>query len=165
MEDLYAYPIRWHVSRLFDLDGERRCHIEISLPTEAARQRAERGVRSIAQLTQDSLDFWITEPGAEIEGWVRESDLKLAVESSLAGVHRATPAVDRRITEDMVFLQLLPDRPDALLSESPPGRFSDLTHFLDVDCRWRDYTQPARRASKVLYRALLQGASQGTDAS
>lgn len=163
--------LRWHVARL---------HAPRSplLPSEEPRSSPEAWLELVVaraaetfpyeimhdeapvQGRTDRLDWWVTDEDELLHGWSTEAAIMEALGSSsrlLAGT--GVLPVQRRVTEDMVFLQgALPPGAVADLR----GQFDsqealpDLSPLIELSDRWCDFTRPARRMAKAIYSRALK---------
>lgn len=167
----YVQAFRWHVLRKpTDAhsadDGSPPLYMGIARGTDHCAQKfigwlhepaTDRPSTTIEDWGQDS----------EVEGVVSEDELVAAVSRNyiLEPVSPTSRPPDtdelfreRRVVEDMVFVQLVRYRDgyDALL-HSLDGNWPDVTELVRFPhAVWVDYTQQARAEAKELYKQLLR---------
>lgn len=159
--------LRWYIARVHPaehLPADKRDNGSlldvVVTPAAAALQGMDR--KGVAAVAADQLDFWQREEAASLEGWLWERQL-LALLAAQPVVRHKESAEDvsqkRRITEDMVLLQLAPDYVSFQQLwqqlQGKPGlpELTDLAGFRRS--RWMDFTQPARKMSKQVYLRAL----------
>lgn len=173
--------LRWHIARFHAWEAEDRERVQDAPEDFRAgvveAMIAGATVRAPAELSDpqrpldgitDRLDWWQLADGDPLHGWTTAGSLLAALEASLeridAGPYAVAP-IPRRITEDMVLLQVLPPGGGGLdpwRASDEDAPFPDLRELVaQPESFWRDYTQPARRMSKEIYRAALGGRRGG----
>lgn len=179
MKEKPLLALRWHVARYHppdpspsDLPREAQeaiLEVVIARSSEAFPPRLLAAGVSLMK-SVDRLEWWNADEDSLLHGWTTNETLLTVLRESPTG-EPASPGgvllVERRIVEDMVFLQFGSD-PSAVedlwqraaASESLPD-VSDLA--LLKGAVWMDYTKPARRMAKAIYTEALQEATESEE--
>jgi hypothetical protein len=161
---------RWCINRIYGQvpsASEASRYVEVAITPQARANRLKDLVSPMDPLAffrtrEDTLDRWEEDEEFTLEGWTTEGAIVRALsERNALGdkVLRATPSEERKLEEDMVFLQFAES--DSPLSQRierlrKDGGLPDVTMLTeDRAAGWLDYTQQARRMAEKLYRRLL----------
>ncbi len=161
--------LRWYIARAHPPaqlpEGTRQAaggsllEVVVSLAAEGL-QEVDR--KQLAGISADRLDYWHQDEAGSLEGWLWEQQLLAQLATLPAARHKESAEAvsqERRITEDMVLLQLAPDYVSfeelwQRLRQAPGlPELTELAGFRRS--RWMDFTQPARKMSKQVYLRAL----------
>jgi hypothetical protein len=159
---------RWHISRKFDepqADAEMEAAVDVIVTPAADRfpiSFFEESPRAILDLPPEELNWWQIGDEFELEGTTSERAMieVLATKNLFPeATAPASPAIERQIVEDMVFLQVVKDEDlyrKMWGSKKEARDWSDLTDLVSFDqAQWIDFTQSSRKMAKELYRKAL----------
>ena len=168
--------MRWHINRLLEeeesVGGSRSVSVTITPQAEGKDIFKLAGVadpKELVNVKNDTLDWWDMNEENEIEGVIEERDLVGALmEKNVRPISELTETVDketdgvmreRKIDEDMVFLQIVEDEKNLLnMLEDlrKGGPFPDVTGLSALgDDLWLDFTQQARRMAADQYQKVI----------
>lgn len=159
---------RWNISRVYQggglaEDGSR--YVEVVI-TPQARDILDEvkavDLPGLINVTRDRLQWWQSDEDQQIEGRLTENQFFEAISArTLLSEPMTTEAIwqQRRLEEDMVFLQYVDDErglEEALAKLRTPDNRPDLTVLLDIDgAHWLDFTQQARKMAATHYRRAM----------
>ncbi len=162
--------LRWHISRKYEVEYDAEGKGKIKTPnyidvaiTPAAECLQDRKLEELASESSDNLEWWNDDEDEQLDGRATEEELITAItkKNIFSGCCQGIGSLekDRKIEEDMVFLQivdntnLLEKKWDKLINKPGLHDVSDLTHI--GSAKWVDYTAQARKMSAAMYQQVL----------
>lgn len=166
--------LRWHVSRKYELEYDTEAkketkpnYINVTI-TPAAECLRDYKLEDLASESSDNLDWWAEDEDKQLDGRATEEELVMAItkKNIFSGCCQGIGILgkDRKIVEDMVFLQIV-DRADLLEKKwkaliEKPG-LSDVSDLIRTDdAKWIDFTTQARKMAALMYQQVLGGGKE-----
>lgn len=160
--------LRWHISRIYD---ERRLKEDLPFDTKVTITPMAKSnsytPEDLANIDEEDIDVWESDDEKTIIGWVKKENIlnalieKTYLKDSLKV--RFSPS-ERRITEDMVFIQFIYD--EEALHNIKEEKWKDmliLNNYIQIEnSKWLDFTLQAREMAKTLYKNLLESSKEGS---
>lgn len=157
---------RWHITRLYR-EKSGAGYVEATIFREKSnffKDANLKALEEVATILREELDWWNPDEDQQIVGYTTEQSLIDALsDKNVDSSAKKDPKKikeERKIEEDMVFLQFLEDKlsfeqiwENLRLAEDLPD-VSDLIER--PDGRWVDFTKQAREMAANLYGQLLR---------
>jgi hypothetical protein len=163
-----AKTFRWNISRVYQggrlaEDGSRYVQVVITPQARDILEAAEvDDLTGLMNVPRDRLQWWKEDEAEQIEGRLSESQFVETMSAKIPFAVRSTSEAvweQRRLEEDMVFLQYVQDEialEQALADPRKPDVRPDVSGLLNVDdAQWLDFTQQARKMAATHYSRAL----------
>lgn len=161
---------RWHVSRKYGEEGlgnEGNSSDFFVTITPGTKRVHDNSVNIIAIKHSDDLDWWEEDEDKELEGWISEEALKQALlKHNIFHKHLrhpqsvVVPIKDRKIEEDMVFLQFVYNLNRFIYvwnTHKKKKGLHNLNGLIQIEgSKWLDFTQQARKMAADTYNKVLK---------
>ncbi|MGD8987008.1 MAG: hypothetical protein PVH57_02525 [Syntrophobacterales bacterium] len=163
-----AKTFRWNITRVYQggrlaEDGSRYVEVVIIPQARDILDAAEvADLTGLMNVPRDRLQWWNEDEAEQIEGRLTESQFIEVMSAKIPFAVGSTPEAvweQRRLEEDMVFLQYVQDEialEQTLADPLEPAVRPDVSGLLSIDdAQWLDFTQQARKMAATHYRRAL----------